>query len=79
MIYTVSVTSQGQVSIPVKLRRQFGFDNRRKAIIEVKKDGLLMKPQTDIDALRGSLKTKKRIPFRKVRQAFGEYLAARSI
>lgn len=37
------------------------------------------KPVKDILELRGIFKTKKRIPFRKVREGFGEYLARRHL
>lgn len=79
MIQYVTITSQGQISIPAALRRQFQFDKNRKAIIEVQSDGILIKPVKDILDLYGVFKTNKRIPFRKVRKAFGEYLARRHL
>ena len=59
MTYTVSITSQGQMSIPAKVRRQLGLDAKKKAILSVEKGEIIIRPVQDILDLRGSLKSKK--------------------
>ena len=72
MFYSASVTSQGQVSIPIKLRRQYGLNKAQKVVFEATADGITMRPQADIDSLMGSFKTKKRIPWKTVRKMLDE-------
>ena len=79
MIYTVTVTSQGQISIPAAVRRRFSLEKGKKAILEVEEDKIILTPQKDILELRGILKTDKKIPFKKVREAFGDYLSKRHL
>lgn len=78
MTYYVTITSQGQMSIPVDIRRQFGLEKSRKAIVRADGDKIVVEPVVDILSLRGVFKTKKRVLYKKVREAFGEYLARRS-
>ena len=79
MMHYVNVTSQGQITIPAKLRRKFAFDKTRKAAIRDSDNGIIIEPVKDILELEGVFKTNKRIPFRKIREAFGEYLARRHL
>lgn len=51
----------------------------RKAKIEEKEGGIFIQPVKDIDELQGIFKTKKKIPFKKIREAFGDYLARRHL
>ncbi|MDO8570383.1 MAG: AbrB/MazE/SpoVT family DNA-binding domain-containing protein [Candidatus Daviesbacteria bacterium] len=74
-MYTVSITSQGQISIPVKLRRLLGLDKYNKAIISENAGKLIVEPVGDILSLGGTFKTKKRLPFRKIHEGFEQYLA----
>ena len=53
----VSVTAQGQISIPVKLRRELNID-RKKVEIRREANGLFIEPIADILSLKGSLKHK---------------------
>lgn len=55
MTYTVSVTSQGQLSIPIKLRRELGFTKTNKALVSVEQGKLTIKPIKDFLELGGSL------------------------
>ncbi len=55
MITLVTVTSQGQISIPAKVRRLLGF-KKGKAILRVKKEKIELEPEKDISKLRGVLK-----------------------
>jgi len=54
-MYTVSITSQGQISIPAKFRREFGFDKKSKVIIRKKENNLVIEPVPDFMGLKGSL------------------------
>lgn len=78
MFYTVSITSQGQVSIPAPLRRKLGLNKLNKAIISEKEGKVIIEPVKDLLELRGSLKTKLKPEPKKARQAFIQYLAQRA-
>lgn len=58
MVYTVSITSQGQISIPAKFRRELGLNKHKKALIKKEGDKLVVEPVPDILSLKGSLKHK---------------------
>lgn len=79
MLYPVTITSQGQITIPAKLRRELDLDKTKRLILKVEDQKIIAEKEPDILALRGVFKTKKRIPFRVARKAFGEYLARRSL
>lgn len=79
MVYTVSITSQGQISIPVALRRQLGLDKSRKALVTEEKGKLVIEPVKDLLELKGSLKTHIRATPRQIREAFGQYLAEEAV
>lgn len=78
-MYTVSITSQGQISIPVKLRRKLGLDKTRKALVSEKEGKLMIEPVRDLLDLQGSLKTNLKITPRQIREAFGQYLAEEAV
>jgi bifunctional DNA-binding transcriptional regulator/antitoxin component of YhaV-PrlF toxin-antitoxin module len=59
MTYTVSITSQGQISIPIKLRREL-FSDTNKAIVSVQDGKVMLEPVKDLLSLAGSLKTTKK-------------------
>ncbi|OGK13752.1 hypothetical protein A3A93_05425 [Candidatus Roizmanbacteria bacterium RIFCSPLOWO2_01_FULL_38_12] len=80
MSYIVSITSQGQISIPIKIRRELNLDKTKRAIVSVDKGNVVIHPVQDLMELAGSLKTnKKPISPRKMREAFGQYLAEEAI
>jgi AbrB family looped-hinge helix DNA binding protein len=54
---TVTITSQGQVTIPKKYRDAFGIEGSHKATVERVDEGILIKPQKDFWSLMGSMKT----------------------
>ena len=55
MTYTVSITSQGQISIPAPLRRKLGLDKNKKALVREENGELVVKPVKDFMELAGSL------------------------
>ena len=60
MVFTVSITSQGQISIPAKIRKELGLFEKRKAIVSIHEGKMVVEPIRDFFELRGSLKTKKK-------------------
>lgn len=60
MTYTVSITSQGQISIPIDIRRALGLDKMQKALVSVENKKMIVEPVPDILSLRGSVKTNKK-------------------
>ncbi len=60
MTYTVSITSQGQLSIPAKLRRELGLEKSKKAIVSEENGKLIVEPIKDLLDLGGSIKTNKK-------------------
>lgn len=58
MTYTVSITSQGQISIPAKFRRELGLEKHKKALVRKEGDRLVIEPVEDFLQLEGSLKHK---------------------
>lgn len=76
MIYTVSITSQGQISIPAKIRRELGFTKNNKAIVSVEKGRMMIEPVKDLLELGGSLKTnKKPLSNQQLHDLFATYVA----
>lgn len=77
MNYIVSITRQGQISIPMPLRRRYGLDKFRKAIISSTKEGnLIIEPFPDLLSLKGVVKTKKKVSSKQIREEFEKYLAS---
>ena len=60
MTYTISITSQGQISIPAKIRRELGFSKNSKAIVFKEKGRVVIEPIKDLLEMKGSLKTNKK-------------------
>lgn len=78
MTNIVSITSQGQISIPAKIRRRLGLSKMGKAVVSVQKGKVIVEPIADLLTLGGSLKTVKRPTPTKIRKAFEDYLAQNS-
>ncbi|MBI2431019.1 MAG: AbrB/MazE/SpoVT family DNA-binding domain-containing protein [Candidatus Levybacteria bacterium] len=55
MVYTVTITSQGQISIPAVLRRELGLDKSKRAIVSVEDKKIVIEPVKDFLELGGSL------------------------
>lgn len=60
MQYYVTITSQGQITIPSKLRREVGLTKGIKAIMSSEKGQAVIKPVPDILTLRGVFQSKKK-------------------
>lgn len=81
MSYAVSITSQGQISIPAKIRRLLGLSKTSKAIVSVENGKMTIEPVKDFLAMRGSLKNARKVKAspREIRIAFEQYLADEAI
>jgi len=77
MTYSVSITSQGQISIPVKIRRLLGLSKTNKAIVSVANGKVIIEPVKDFLELAGSLKNVRKVKAssREMREAFEQYMA----
>ncbi|HUD45022.1 MAG TPA: AbrB/MazE/SpoVT family DNA-binding domain-containing protein [Patescibacteria group bacterium] len=60
MTYTVSITSQGQINIPSKIRQELGLSKKRKALVSIENGKMVIEPVKDFLELAGSLKTNKK-------------------
>lgn len=79
MNYIVTITKQGQISIPAPLRKKYGLDKFRKAIVSSTKEGnLTIEPFQDLLSLKGVIKTKKKVSSKQIREEFEKYLASQS-
>lgn len=58
MAQLVTITSQGQISIPAKIRRKLGFDKSKRALVVAKGDRLEIRPVKDFMEMAGSFKRK---------------------
>lgn len=75
----VSITSQGQISIPIRFRRELGLEKTKKAIVSRESSRIIIEPAMDFLDLKGSLKTKIKATSRQIRNAFEEYLAEEAV
>lgn len=74
MTYTVSITSQGQMSIPAVMRRALQLDKMKKATVTLQGDIIIVKPIKDIESLMGIFHTKKRFTRKQEQEAFEDAL-----
>lgn len=77
MTYTVSITSQGQINIPAKLREKLGLEKNTKAFVTEQNGKLIVEPVKDFLELAGSLKNPRKVTKspKEIRDEFGQYLA----
>lgn len=52
----ITITTQGQLSIPINIRKALGFDLARKAILRVIDNKVIIEPASDVLYLKGKLK-----------------------
>ncbi|PIU33078.1 hypothetical protein COY29_00185 [Candidatus Woesebacteria bacterium CG_4_10_14_0_2_um_filter_39_14] len=80
MTHIVSITSQGQISIPSRLRRLYGLNKFKKVLIySAGENRLIIEPVKDLLLLKGALKSARKISAKKVRAEFEKYLATRHL
>ena len=54
----VSITAQGQISLPIALRRKLGLDKVKKAFVTEDEGKIIVEPVTDLLSMKGVLKHK---------------------
>ncbi len=74
-MFKVSITSQGQISIPVSIRRTLGLNKKTKATVSVVNGKVVIESEKDFLDLAGTFKTRKKAPLKNIRKAFENYLA----
>jgi len=55
MSHIVTITTQGQISIPAAIRRQIGLDKTRKAFVSTVGKKIVVEPIPDLLELEGAL------------------------
>lgn len=73
MHHIVSITSQGQVTIPKSVRKAFGIDRAAKAVLKKVETGFLIEPKKDFWSLPGSLSSSVRLSNADLRKAREEF------
>lgn len=68
-LQVVSITSQGQLTIPKDFRELLGITSQTKAEIRISEDSLVVRPKKDFWALGGSLKSEIKLSDQQLRQA----------
>ena len=61
MSQIVTITSQGQLTIPQTVRERFGISGSTKAILKIEGHTIVVEPKHDFWALSGSLKSKVKL------------------
>jgi len=59
MQQVVSITSQGQITLPTAIRRLFGLDKFKKVLVRAQTNQIIVEPMTDFSKMAGILKSKK--------------------
>lgn len=54
----VSITSQGQITLPASIRRLFNLDKYKKALVKAESSRIIVEPIEDITTLAGVLREK---------------------
>jgi len=75
MTYTVSITSQGQVTIPKAIRKHFGLNTPKKVFVEERAKEIVIKPVPDFFSLYQSIKPKKKVNWKEVDKAISDAFA----
>jgi len=65
----VSITSQGQLTIPMSIRRSFGIKGSVKAIVRREKNLIIVEPKKDFWSLAGSLASEVKLSDKQMQEA----------
>ncbi|MBI4268248.1 AbrB/MazE/SpoVT family DNA-binding domain-containing protein [Candidatus Uhrbacteria bacterium] len=71
----VSITRQGQLTVPKTILREFGITKAVKAVVRKRGDVIVVSPKADFWSLQGALKTRVRLTdaqLKKVRASFAK-------
>lgn len=75
----ITITSQGQITIPVAFRKKFGLNKAQKAIIRADGDKVVIESIADIRSLRGVFASKKHFSREEERRAFEDAMAHEAV
>lgn len=75
MSYITSVTSKGQATIPIQIRKKMGIKAGDKVQFKPTNKGVELEAVPDFFSLQGSLKTDKPFDIEAMDEAVGKYLA----
>lgn len=56
----VSITSQGQITLPASMRRLMALDRYKKALVKIEEEKIVIEPVVDFLSLKGALKNKSK-------------------
>lgn len=65
----VSITSQGQLTIPMSIRQSFGIKGSVKAIIKRENNLIIVEPKADFWSLEGSLISEVKLSDQELQEA----------
>lgn len=65
----VSITSQGQLTIPMSIRRSFGIKGSVKAIVRREKNIIIVEPKKDFWSLEGALVSEIKLSDKELHEA----------
>jgi len=69
MSQVVSITSQGQLTVPKSVLKYFGIDGSTKAELDIIDQGFVVKPKLNFWSLRGAAKSKIKLNDTQLREA----------
>lgn len=69
MQQVVTITQQGQLTIPKMIRDRFGIRGAVKAVLHIQDDTILVKPQGSFWSLSGSLKSGVKLTDKQLKKA----------
>jgi bifunctional DNA-binding transcriptional regulator/antitoxin component of YhaV-PrlF toxin-antitoxin module len=76
MSYTVAITSQNQIYLPVEVRRRFPTGIYDYAEVTVSGQDIIVTPVPDLLSIGGTLKTKNRFTAKEEKDAFAKSFGA---
>lgn len=65
----VSITSQGQLTIPMAIRRSFGINGSVKALVRKENNFIIVEPKKDFWLLEGALASEIKLSDKELREA----------
>lgn len=69
----VSITSQGQLTIPVSIRKYFDIKGSVKAVIRRVNNVIIVEPRTNFWSLKGSLSSSVKLSDKQLKEARDEF------
>lgn len=73
MEHVVTITRQGQLTIPQAIRRHFRIHDSTKVVIRTQGNAIVVEPKGDFWSLSGALKSSVRLRDAELKRARGEF------